>query len=204
MIEKYQDNSLSYVIELDRRNGKQPAYEDVRFQRAVGEVAVFLCEQFRENGKEILNVRDLYLYIHERGLKRILENDEFSVATKKIANRLDKYLLNSRTDMITMIFNFYTKFRETAPYRDNRYEYALDKITMGRDEQIIALAMIYQYLAGEVTRKDEWDPIGHPLSHQEILSLMTSPETEEFFASEIIAFFRDNGDLFQQYLGKKS
>lgn len=204
LIEKYQDSSLSYVVELDRRSGKQPAYEDIRFQRAVGEIAVFLSEQFRENGKEILIVRDLYLYIHERGLTRILENDEFSVATKKIANRLDKYLLNGRTDMITMIFNFYTKFRETAPYRDNRYEYALDKIALGRDEQIIGLALIYQYLAGEATRKDEWDPIGHPLTHSDIVALLTSPETEEFFAPEIIAFFRDNSDLFQQYLGRRS
>ncbi|HRY77829.1 MAG TPA: hypothetical protein P5154_03610 [Candidatus Izemoplasmatales bacterium] len=204
LIEKYQDNSLSYLVELDRRNGKQPAYEDIRFQRAVGEIAVFLCEQFKENGKEILNVRDLYLYIHERGLKRILDNDEFSVATKKIANRLDKYLLNNRTDMVTMIFNFQTKFRETVPYRDNRYEYALDRIALGREEQIIALAMIYQYLASEVTRRDEWDPIGHPLTHQDIVKLMTALETDEFLTPELIAVFRDNADLFQQYLGKKS
>jgi len=204
LIEKYQDSSLSYVVELDRRSGKQPAYEDIRFQRAVGEIAVFLCEQFKENGKEILNVRDLYLYIHERGLKRILENEEFSVATKRIANRLDKYLLNNRTDMVTMIFNFQTKFRETVPYRENRYEYALDKIAIGKEEQIIALAMIYQYLASEVTRRDEWDPIGHPLTHQDIVKLITAAETEEFFSPELIAVFRDNSDLFQQYLGKRS
>jgi len=204
LIESYQDTSLTYAVELDRRSGKQPGYEDVKFQKAVGEIAVFLSEQFRENGKEILNVRDLYLYIHERGLKRILDNEDFSVAIKKIANRLDKYLLNGRTDMITMIFNFTTKFRETSPYKDNRYEYALDKIAVGRDDQIIGLALIYQYLANEVARRDEWDALGHPLTHQDIVKLLSSPEMEEFFSAELIAFFRDNGDLFQQYLGRKT
>lgn len=204
LIEMYQETSLTYIVELDRRNGRQQAYEDVGFQRAVGEIAVFLDEQFRDNGKEILNLRDLYLYIHERGLKRILENDEFSVATKKIANRLDKYLLNGRTDMVTMIFNFYNKFRETAPYRENRYEYAIDQIAPNRDEQIIALAILYQFLANEVSRKDEWDPIGHPLSHQDITALIISSEMEDFISPELVAFYKDNIELFQQYLGRKS
>jgi signal transduction histidine kinase len=204
MIAKYQENSLSYLTELDKRGKIQPAYEDVKYQKAVGEVAVFLAEQFREKGKEILNVRDLYLYIHERGLKRILDNDEFSVSTKKIANRLDKYLLNGRTEMISMIFNFYTKFRETAPYKENRYEYSLDRLAPARDEQIIALALIYQYLSNELSNHDEWVPMDKPLSHQEILNLLGSPEMEEFFSAEQVAFLNDNSTLFQKYLGRKS
>jgi len=204
LIARYQDSSLSYLNELDKKSRIQPSYEDVRFQKAVGDVSIFLSEQFRENGKEIINVRDLYLYIHERGLKKILENEEFSVATKKIANRLDKFLLNGRTDMTSMIFNFYTKFRSTAPLKENRYEYALDKLTQKRDEQIIALALLYQYLASEMSGFDEWDRMDRPLSHQEIAELMMSPEMEEFFSAELIAFFKDNGDLFEKYLARKS
>jgi hypothetical protein len=204
LISRYQDSSLSYLNELDKKSKIQPAYEDVRFQKAVGDVSVFLSEQFRENGKEIINVRDLYLYIHERGLKKILDNEEFSVATKKIANRLDKFLLNGRTDMTSMIFNFYTKFRATAPLKENRYECALDKLTKKRDEQIIALALLYQYLANELSGFDEWDRMDRPLTHQEIAELMMSPEMEEFFSADLIAFFKDNGDLFEKYLVKNS
>lgn len=204
LISRYQDNSLSYVNELDKKSKIQPAYEDVRFQKAVGDVAIFLSEHFREDGKEILNVRDLYLYIHERGLKRILENDEFSVSTKKIANRLEKFLLNGRTDMTSMIFNFYTKFRNTAPLKENRYEYAVNKLTKKRDEQIIALAMLYQYLANELSGFDEWDRMDRPFTHQEIVELLTSPEMDEFFSADLIAFFKDNADLFEQYLVKKA
>jgi len=46
--------------------------------------------------------------------------------------------------------------------------------------------------------------LGHPLTHQDIVKLLSSPEMEEFFSAELIAFFRDNGDLFQQYLGRKT
>ncbi|MFA7725503.1 MAG: hypothetical protein WCX25_05435 [Candidatus Izemoplasmatales bacterium] len=204
LIEKYQDRSLTYLVELDKRQKRTPAYEDVKYQKALGEIAIFLAEHFREDGKDILNVRDLYIYVHERGLKRVLDNDEFSVSTKKIANRLDKYLLNSRTDMISMIFNFYTKFRETAPYRDNRYEYNLSRLAPSHDEQIIAMALIYQYLANEVCQEDHWDPSDKPLSHQEISELLTSPEMEEFLNAEQIAFYKDNSDLFEKHLRRKS
>jgi hypothetical protein len=106
--------------------------------------------------------------------------------------------------MVSMIFNFDTKFRETAPYRDNRYEYSLERLAPRRDEQIIALALIYQYLSNEMSGHDEWDPMDKPLSHQEISQLLISPETEEFFSPEQIAFFKDNSELFQKYLGRKS
>ena len=69
-------------------------------RKAVDELSVFVCEQLKDKGKEITNVLDLYIYIHERGLAKIIENDELSVSTKKIANRLDKYLLNRRTDVV--------------------------------------------------------------------------------------------------------
>lgn len=203
LIEKYQDRSLSYLVELDKRQKRTPGYEDVKCQKAFGEIAVFLAEHFHEDGKDILNLRDLYIYIHERGLRRVLDNDEFSVSTKKIANRLDKYLLNSRTDMISMIFNFYTKFRETLPYRDNRYEYNLCKLAPNHEEQIIAMALVYQYLANEICNEDHWDPTDKPLSHQEITELLMAVETEEFLNAEQIAFYKDNSDLFEKHLRKK-
>lgn len=204
IVEKYQDDILYYMEELRKEAKENPIYEDIEFQNAADELSVFIYEQFRENGKEIMNVLDLYVYIHERGIEKILENEEFSVSMKKIANRLNKYLLNERSELFSMIINFYTKFRESAKYRDNRYDYSVKELTNKTDEQVIAMAMIYQYLSNEISGVDEWDQMKKIYSSEEIEVLFSSLEMEEFFTPGQIAFFKDNRELFSQYLSKKA
>ncbi|MBU1145011.1 MAG: hypothetical protein KJ971_04025 [Firmicutes bacterium] len=203
IIDKYQDDILYYLDEIRKEAKEVPLYEDTDFQKAADELSVFISEQFNENGKEITNVLDLYIYIHEKGLTKILENEEISVSMKKIANRLDKYLLNQRTEMFSMIINFYSKFRESEEYRDNRYDYSLNNLTKETDEQIIAMAMIYQYLSNEITGMDEWDQMKKVFSKEEIDALFSSSEIVDFFTPGQIGFFKDNYDLFIQYLSKK-
>jgi len=204
MVDKYQEDTYIYLDEL-RKQAKKPAlHEDTDFQKAVDELIVFIGEQVKESGKDIVNVFDLYLYIHERGLEKILENEEISVAMKKAANKLDKYLLNRRTDMISMILNFFLQFKKTPEYDPERYQYNLGKLAYDNDGQIIAVAMLFQYLAREVTGKDEWDQVRKVLSLEEIDSLFSSLEAEEFLTSAQVALFKDNYDLFVKYLAKNS
>ncbi|HRX92319.1 MAG TPA: hypothetical protein P5042_05875, partial [Candidatus Izemoplasmatales bacterium] len=204
MVDKYQEDTYIYLDEL-RKQAKKPAlHEDTDFQKAVDELIVFIGEQVKESGKDIVNVFDLYLYIHERGLEKILENEEISVAMKKTANKLDKYLLNRRTDMISMILNFFLQFKKTPEYDPERYQYNLGKLAYDNDGQIIAVAMLFQYLAREVTGKDEWDQVRKVLSLEEIDSLFSSLEAEEFLTSAQVALFKDNYDLFVKYLAKNS
>ncbi|MCK7486598.1 MAG: hypothetical protein MZU97_14605 [Bacillus subtilis] len=164
---------------------------------------MFVCEQLKDRGKEITNVLDLYIYIHERGLAKIIENEELSVATKKIANRLDKYLLNRRTDMVSILMNFFTRFRATDPYRPNRYEYHLGRLTSATAEQVIAIAFVYRYLATEPTAFDRYGQPDRIMSHEEICQLFAAPEMEEFLSDGQVAFFKENADLFRDHLGRK-
>jgi len=200
IIDKYQDQIL-FFLEEERKKHKEPLlYEDLVFQKSADQLSIFICEQFRENGKEIANVLDLYIYIHERGLKHILENEDFGVATKKIANRLDKYLLNRRTDMMSMILNFSTKFRKTVKYKESRYEYQISNLTSSLEQQVVALAFVYLYLANEVTGLDEYDQMSRIMTKEEIAKLFLSQEINDFFTPELIAFFTDNQSLFETYL----
>jgi len=203
VIGTYQDFTLFHAEEIRKKSGESPLYEDVAFRKAVDELAVFVCEQLKDRGKDITNVLDLYIYIHERGLPKIIENDELSVATKKIANRLDKYLLNRRTDMVSILMNFHTRFRATEPYRSNRYEYHLGRLAPAYDEQVIALALVYRYLANEPTAFDQWGQPEKTMSHEEICQLFAAPEMEEFLSDGQIAFFKENADLFAEHLGRK-
>ncbi len=203
VIDRYQEDIYIYLDELRKKNKNPLMYEDLDFQKTVDELIVFIGEQTKESGKEITNIFDLYLYIHEKGLDRILENEEVSVSMKKTANRLNKYLLNQRTDMFSMIVNFFSKFRETEKYKPNRYDYSLKKLAAKGDEQVIALAMIYHYLACEVTGKDEWDQMKRIMTEEEIYKLFTGIDSEEFLTPTQIAFFKENYDLFVKYLGNK-
>lgn len=203
IIDKYQDDTMSYLEEIQKLNKKDSLYENVDFQKAVQEVSVFIYEQFKEVGKEITNVLDLYIYIHEKGIDHILQSEELSVSTKKVAVRLQKYLLNKRTNMISIVFNFFTRFRETAPYRENRYDYSLDLLSEKSDEQIIAVAMLYAYLSNEMTIKDQWGQISKTMTHDEIRDWFLSSEMLEFLSDAQIAFFKENEELFKEHLGKK-
>jgi len=203
VIDKYQDDTYAYMEELRKGKRKDPLYENVEFQKAVNEISVFVYEQFRDKGKEIGNVLDLFIYIHEKGLDHILRSEELSVATKKVANRLNKYLLNRRSSMMSIIMNFHTRFRETSPYRENRYDYSLNQLTQSNDELIIAMALMYSYLANEVTAADEWGQMTKVMSHDEIYHWFTSDEMSEFLSDAQIAFFKENAELFNEHLGKK-
>jgi hypothetical protein len=203
IIDKYQDDTTAYIDEIRKQKHQDPLFENVDFQKAVNEISVFIYEQFREKGKEITNVLDLYIYIHEKGIDHIMASDELSVATKKVANRLYRYLLNRRSNMVSIIMNFYTRFHPTEDYKNNRYEYAIDALAKGNDEKIIAMALMYTYLTNEVTKADEWGQMTQTMSHEEIYDFFTSFEMSEFLNDAQIEFFKDNAELFKEHLGKK-
>ncbi len=200
VIDKYHDDIYILLDELRKEDARPLIHEDLDFQKAVTETSVFIAEQLKETGKDIVNVFDLYLYLHEKGIGKILENEEISVAMKKTANRMDKYLLNRRTDMFSMIVNFFTRFRDADRYFLDRYEYNLGNLVYHSDEQIIAIAMIYQYLANEATGKDEWDQVKRILTKEEIEKLFSGLDAEGILTTAQIAFYKENKDLFEKFL----
>lgn len=203
IIDKYQSDILYYLDKIQKETKNSVFYEDLDFQKAADELSVFIYDQFKANGREITNVLDLYIYIHERGLDKILENDEFSTSTKKIANKLTKYMLDEQSEMISMIINFHTLFRKSEKYQDSRYMYDISSLTGETDEQIIAFGLFYYYLSHEIYGLDEWDEMTKVLTKEEIDALFEHPEIEQFLSPKQIGFYKDNVDLFTEYLSKK-
>lgn len=203
LIDNYQDETMAYLNDIRKTKKTDPLYENVAFQKAVSEISIFLYEQLHERGKDIANVFDLYIYLHEKGMNAIISSDEFSIPTKKVAYRLNHYLLNRRTNMVSLIMNVYTRFRDTEPYRTNRYDYALPELTNESDETILALALLYSYFANEVTTQDPKARMTRHLTHEEIMREFASPAMSEFLDEAQIAFINDNAELFKQYLSKK-
>jgi hypothetical protein len=197
----YHDEILYHLEDIRADLQESPLYEDLEFQKAAFELSEFIAQQITKDGKDIVNLIDLYIYIHERGLDAILNNEEISVAMKKTSNILGRYLLSENSDMFSMIISFYLKFRKTDEYQIDRYDYSINKITDLNDEQIIAFCLTYMYLYDELAENKQWHKI-EDIS-LEIAGVFENIELGEFFTERLIAFYQDNLDLIKKHLKKK-
>ena len=157
-----------------------------------------MAQQILKDGKEIVNLIDLYIYIHEKGLDEILKNKEISVSMKKTANSLGKYLINQNTDMFSLLISFYLQFQKTPEFSSNRYIYNLDKLTNLSDEQIIAFCLIYLYLFDELIISESW----HRRDNHDLEMIYSNIDLSEFFSEQVIAFYKENKDLLKKYTRK--
>ncbi|MBN2877350.1 MAG: hypothetical protein JXL85_06845 [Bacilli bacterium] len=203
IIHQYQEDILYYLEDIRQDAHQSPLYEDLEFQKAAVELSQFIAEQIMKDGKEIVNMMDLYVYIHEKGLESIIDNPEISVAMKKTTNMLGKYLLNENTDMFSMLINFYIRFEETRNYQKDRYSYRIVDVTKYRDEQIIAFCLIYSFLSRELEKSKEWNKLERSDDIEEEKDILASVELEEFFSKDVIAFYNDNYDMIRDYLKQK-
>jgi hypothetical protein len=197
----YQDEILYHIEDYRAEMKKSPIYEDLEFQKCAFELGEFISQQILKDGKQIHNLIDLYVYIHEKGLDNILKNSEISIAMKKSSNILGKYLLNQNSDMFSMIISFYLKFNDTKKYSDDRYRYDLDAITTLDDEQFIAFSLIYLYLQDEISEGATWSKLTY--QEKDIDEVFEKIDLNEFFSEKVIAFYQDNIDSFNKYNKKR-
>jgi hypothetical protein len=195
-----QDDLLNFIEDIRAGMNESHIFEDLEFQKCTMELSQFIAEQILKDGKQIVNLIDLYIYIHEKGLESILKNDEISVALKKNANILGKYLLNENTDMFSMIISFYLKFHHTDEYDINRYNYKVENITSLTDEQFIAFCLIYLYLKDELLEGDKWNTIKS--EETDIEEVFAKIDLTEFFSDQLIAFYHDNIELLRKHTKK--
>ena len=197
----YQDEILYHIEDFRAEMRKSPIYEDLEFQKCAFELGEFISQQILKDGKQIRNLIDLYVYIHEKGLENILKNNEISIAMKKSSNILGKYLLNQNSDMFSMIISFYLKFNDTKKYSDDRYRYDLDAITSLDDEQFIAFCLIYLYLQDEISEGATWSKLTY--QETDIDEVFEKIDLNEFFSEKVIAFYQDNIESFNKYNKKR-
>jgi hypothetical protein len=192
----YQDELLYHLEDMRNMMKKSPIYEDLEFQKTAFELSEFIAEQILKDGKQIVNLIDLYIYIHEKGLENVLKNGEISIAMKKNANILSRYLLNENSDMFSMIISFYLNFHETEKFKKTRYDYNISSLSDLSDEQIIAFTLIYLYLQDELLEDSGW----HSMNYKEINleELFERIDLTEFFSVSIIDFYQSNIELFRK------
>jgi len=199
-LERYQEFTHSHLVELVDKSEKEAVFKSSKFQQTVSEIAVFMNEFFEENGDEIAEVVEFYFFIHGKEIDLVIEDQELPVITRKYALELKKYMLNYRSEIISILFDFSTLLQDEEPYHENRYVYDLNKLFSNRINKLLSLTILYKYLKSEITQFDKWGQISKTLSHEEITELFLSPEFRDFISFEQVNFYLDNQELFKEYL----
>ena len=199
-LERYQDFSHTSLVELVEKMKVDPVYKSVNFQKAVNELAVFVNEFFEEDGTEISEVVEYYFFIHDTDIEDVINDKSLQNETRKYAQELQKYLLNKRSELISILFDFATLFKGDNEYTEKRYQYNIDKLFENRLDKFIGLIILYKYLKTEVTQYDRFGHIDRKLTHEEITELFLSQEFREFISFEQVNFYQDNEELFEKYL----
>jgi len=200
VLEKYQDFTLNYLKENIEEKKQTPIYKNVKFQQVVSELSVFINEFFEEEGDNIAEVVEFYFFIHEQEINTIIDDKNISLVTRRFAVELQKYLLNERSELVSILFDFSTLFKEENDYEATRYEYNLNNLFGNKIDKLLSLAILYHYLKTEVTQFDRWGKINGVLTHEEIAELLVSMEFREFISFEQVNFFLDNQELFELLL----
>lgn len=200
VLEKYQTFSLQYLKENLENNEIEPLYKNHKFQQLVSELSVFINEFFEEDGNKIAEVVEFYFFLHDQEIESIIGDKKLPLITRKYAVELQKYLINSRSELVSMLFDFTTLFKGDEKFQETRYEYNLEKLFSNKIDKLLALSILYKYLKTEVTQYDRWGKVAKVLNHEEITELFISKEFREFISFEQVNFYLDNEELFEKYL----
>lgn len=200
VLQKYQTFSLQYLKENLEKNETEPLYKIPKFQQLISELAVFINEFFEEDGNKIAEVVEFYFFLHDQEIDKIVSDKELPLITRKYAMELQKYLINSRSELVSILFDFTTLFKGDTKFQETRYEYNLDNLFSNKIDKLLALAILYKYLKTEVTQYDRWGKVARVLTHEEITELFVSKEFREFISFEQVNFYLDNQELFEMHL----
>ncbi len=200
VLEKYQTFILQYLKENLEQNEIEPLYKNSKFQQLVSELSVFINEFFEEDGNKIAEVVEFYFFLHDQEINKIVEDKELPLITRKYAVELQKYLINSRSELVSILFDFTTLFKGDKKFQETRYEYNLEKLFNNKIDKLLALSILYKYLKTEVTQYDRWGKVARILTHEEITELLVSKEFREFISFEQVNFYLDNQELFEKHL----
>ncbi len=190
-----QKDIFNYMEALRKIEGVPPIYEDQDFQKAIIETSVFIAKQILKDGSEIKNMADLYIYMHEKGYKTILDNQDISVNMRKTTVGLKKYMMNDHSDLFSIVINFVLRH---YPSNLEISDLDISNLSELKDEKLIAFAMIYVYMEHNLYQFSSWNKFDRDKSTKAINEF----DFESFFDNQTVAFYEDNIDIIKKHLNK--
>lgn len=200
ILERYQAFSYGHLSEMEEEHDVEPIWRNSKFQQTIHELSLFINEFFENDAHRISEVVEFYFFLHSQEVEEVVENKNASIIAKRYAVQFDKYMINKRSELTSILMDFATLFKPAEPYHPNRYEFSLDELLPDRIDKLLSLAILYRFLRREVTQFDKWGNIKDTLSHDDITELFKSADFREFISYEQVNFYLDNEALFRDNL----
>ncbi|TVP96323.1 MAG: hypothetical protein EA374_01640 [Acholeplasmatales bacterium] len=198
--EHHRSCALKYHADIFDKNNLKHIFDDVSFQKAVSETAVFINAFMEEQPENIAEVVEFYFFLHKYELIEILNNPKLNTMTKQYAVELTPYLLMKENDFSSIWLEFIVQFKEGFKGQDMRYTSNLQDLFTNKSNKILALSIIYAYLRHEATQPDKWGRLERALSHDEIIEKFRLNTLESIISYEDVAFLISNQELFDKNL----
>lgn len=198
----YTQNYLESIVRLKatkiEADYQTPIYETPSFQQALTEIATFLGEMNGVSAKEMQELVEFYMVLHDLDIDEAMANKSLKYKTKETMRQLKKYLLNSNNEFTELAYELLAQTQQGLDPDIPDYETSLDAILRFETDRIIAGAMIYRYLKQEVTQLDKWGRVAQSLDHAEIKTILQSKAMKEYLSDRDIGVFLDNEEIYKK------
>lgn len=196
--QQYLENIVRLKAAKIEADDSVPVYETPSFQQALTEIATFLGEMNGHPAKEMQELVEFYMVLHDLDIDEAMSNKSLKYKTKETMRQLKKYLLNANNEFTELAYELLAQTYQGLDSNILDYETSLESILRFETDRIIAGAMIYRYLKQEVTQTDKWGRVAESLDHGDIKAIYQSPAIKEYFSDRDIGVFLDNEDIYKK------
>lgn len=200
----YTNSYIELILKLkDSMNDKDkisPIYDRPQFQQALLEVSTFLGEIFGFKAKEVQEMVEFYLYLHEVDPDLIIQKKEINVKTRSYAKQLKRYLINHNNEFMGLAYEMISETQKGLDAKVEDLELKISKSYFTNTDRFIAVLTIYYYLRTEVTQLDKWGRTDEVLTHQAVKNIIHNSHILNYFDASEINFIIENEELLRRII----
>jgi len=200
----YTNSYIELILKLkDSMNDKDkisPIYDRPQFQQALLEVSTFLGEIFGFKAKEVQEMVEFYLYLHEVDPDLIIQKKEINVKTRSYAKQLKRYLINHNNEFMGLAYEMISETQKGLDAKVEDLELKISNSYFTNTDRFIAVLTIYYYLRTEVTQLDKWGRTDEVLTHQSVKNIIQNSHILNYFDASEINFIIENEELLRRII----
>lgn len=200
----YTNSYIELILRLKNsmndRDRVSPIYDRNEFQQALLEVSTFLGEIFGFKSKEIQELVEFYLYLHEVDPDIIIQKKQVNPKTRNYAKQLKRYLINRNNEFMGLAYEMISETQIGLDAKVEDLELKVSKSYFTNTDRFIAVLAIYFYLRTEITQLDKWGRTDETLTHQAIKNIIQDSQILNYFDAGEINLILENEELLKRMI----
>jgi hypothetical protein len=200
----YTKNYIELIIKLKEaindRDRTDPIYDQNAFQQSLLETSTFLGEIFGFKAKEIQELVEFYLYLHEVDPDLIINKKNINSKTKSFAKQLKRYLIDQNNEFMGLVYELISETKQGLNNKIQNLDTRIHNSFYSSTDRFIATAGIYYYLRTEITQLDKWERTDETLTHQLVKDILMESLIFNYLSPGEINLILDNEELFKRML----